>query len=243
MSDSLGAITGDLRRYLGQQERRGLTRLPVEEARVAAAAAAQPAAAPIVATPESANAATQLAQLDAEQVSACTKCQLHTSRTQTVFGVGNPQAGLVIVGEAPGRDEDLQGEPFVGAAGQLLNKILGAIGFTREDVYICNVLKCRPPGNRDPEPGEVAQCEPYLLRQLEIIRPRMILTVGRFAAHSLLQTDAPLGRLRGRVWDYHGIPLMATYHPAALLRNPSWKRPTWEDVQKLRGVYDGLAAE
>jgi len=241
MSDSLSAITGDLRRYLAQREREGAQRVHVDADRVAAARAkldpgpadAAPSAAPAVVDPAEA-----LATLDREQVSGCTRCPLHESRTQTVFGVGNPRADVVLVGEAPGRHEDEQGEPFVGAAGQLLNKILGAIGFAREDVYICNVLKCRPPGNRDPEPSEVEQCEPYLLEQLRIMEPKVILALGRFAAHSLLRTKTPVGRLRGKVWDYHGIPLMVTYHPAALLRDAKWKRPTWEDVQKLRALYD-----
>ena len=183
-----------------------------------------------------------LAQLDADEVRGCTKCKLHPSRTNTVFGVGNPDATLVFVGEAPGRDEDLQGEPFVGMAGQLLNKILAAIGFQREDVYICNVLKCRPPNNRDPEADEVNACEPYLLRQLEILQPKVICALGRHAAYSLLGTTSSLAKLREHVHDYHGIPCVVTYHPAALLRNPQWKRPTWEDVQRLRALHDRLVA-
>lgn len=189
-----------------------------------------------------AEAGATLQAMDEADVKDCTRCGLHTSRTQTVFGVGNPDADLVFVGEAPGRDEDLQGEPFVGAAGQLLTRILAAIGFERDDVYICNVLKCRPPNNRDPQPMEVASCEPYLLRQLEIIRPKLICALGRHAAHTLLGSGDSLKRMRERVHDYHGIPAMVTYHPAALLRNPQWKRPTWEDVQKLRALYDQLVA-
>jgi uracil-DNA glycosylase family 4 len=181
-----------------------------------------------------------LAELDATQVSVGQKCALHQTRTNTVFGVGNPDAGVVFVGEAPGRDEDLKGEPFVGRAGQLLNKILAAIGFRREDIYIANVLKCRPPENRDPASSEVAQCEPYLLRQLEIIEPRVICALGRIAAQTLLKTSSSLTKMRTEVHDYHGIPMVATYHPAALLRNPNWKRPAWEDVQKLRVLYDEL---
>jgi uracil-DNA glycosylase family 4 len=175
-----------------------------------------------------------------QEVSGCVKCKLHPTRTQTVFGVGNPDAQIVFVGEAPGRDEDLQGEPFVGAAGQLLTKILGAIGFTREDIYICNVLKCRPPQNRDPEKDEVAACEPYLQRQLDILQPQLICCLGRHAAHTLLGSTASLKSLRAQVQDYYGIPTVVTYHPAALLRNPQWKRPTWEDVQKLRAMHDRL---
>lgn len=159
-----------------------------------------------------------------------------------MFGVGNPHADLVLVGEAPGAEEDAQGEPFVGRAGQLLNKILEAIRFKREDVYICNILKCRPPNNRDPLPEEVALCEPYLWKQLELIQPKVILCLGRIAAQVLLKTSESLTALRGRVHDYRGIRLMVTYHPAALLRNPNWKRPAWEDVQKLRRLYDELSA-
>ncbi|RKZ12843.1 uracil-DNA glycosylase [bacterium] len=182
--------------------------------------------------------AAALAELDQQEVSVCTKCPLHKSRNHTVFGVGNPDSELVFVGEAPGRDEDLKGEPFVGRAGQLLDKILAAIGFQRQDIYIANILKCRPPDNRDPVSDEVAQCEPYLLRQLEIIEPTVICALGRIAAQTLLKTGESLTRMRTQVHDYHGIPMVVTYHPAALLRNPNWKRPAWEDVQKLRALYD-----
>jgi uracil-DNA glycosylase family 4 len=173
-------------------------------------------------------------------ICTCLKCSLGQTRTKFVFGVGNPQAELVLVGEAPGADEDAQGEPFVGRAGQLLNKILEAIRFRREDVYICNILKCRPPNNRDPLPEEVNLCEPYLWKQLELIKPKLILCLGRIAAQSLLKTTESLSSLRGKVHDYRGIKLMVTYHPAALLRNPNWKRPAWEDVQKVRKLYDEL---
>lgn len=173
----------------------------------------------------------------------CQKCSLGATRTKFVFGVGNPNADFVLVGEAPGADEDLKGEPFVGRAGQLLNKILEAINFKREEVYICNILKCRPPNNRDPLPEEVTQCEPHLWKQLELLRPKLILCLGRIAAQVLLKTNDSLTSLRGRVHDYRGIPLMVTYHPAALLRNPNWKRPTWEDVQKARTLYDELTAQ
>ncbi len=176
----------------------------------------------------------------AREVAPCTQCKLARTRTQTVFGTGNPDAGLVFVGEAPGRDEDLQGEPFVGRAGQLLNDILKAIGLRREDVYICNILKCRPPENRDPEADEVEACEPYLKRQLEIIDPSVICCLGRHAAHTLLRTNATLGALREQAHFYGSVPVVVTYHPAALLRNPHWKRPTWDDVRKLRALYDAL---
>ena len=149
----------------------------------------------------------------------------------------------MFIGEAPGRDEDLQGEPFVGRSGQLLTKIIGAIGLTREDVYIANILKCRPPQNRDPAGGEVAACEPHLKRQLAIIHPRVICCLGRIAAQTLLNTDLSLKRLRESVHFYAGIPVMATYHPAALLRNPQWKRDTWNDVRKLRVLRDALVDE
>ena len=163
-------------------------------------------------------------------VRACTKCPLHATRTQTVFGVGNRNARWMFIGEAPGADEDRQGEPFVGRAGQLLNAMLFAMGLKREEVYIANVLKCRPPGNRDPQPEEVAQCEPYLLRQIDLIRPALIIALGRHAAHSLLKTEVPLARLRGQRLSYHGTPLIVTYHPAYLLRNPADKRKAWDDL-------------
>ena len=176
------------------------------------------------------------------QVCTCLKCPLGQTRTKFVFGVGNPAATLMLVGEAPGADEDAQGEPFVGRAGQLLNKILEAIHFKREDVYICNILKCRPPGNRKPQPEEVEQCIPYLKKQIDLIKPKLILCLGLTAAENLLGTSESLGRLRGRVLRYEGTPLMVTYHPAALLRNPNWKRPTWEDVQAARKLHDELVA-
>lgn len=167
-------------------------------------------------------------------VKDCQKCVLHATRTQTVFGVGSHSAQWMFVGEAPGADEDAQGEPFVGRAGQLLNSMLFALGLKREEVYICNVLKCRPPGNRDPQPGEVEQCEPYLIRQIELIRPRLIVALGRHAAHSLLKTDLPLARLRGQTLSYQGIPLVVTYHPAYLLRTLTDKRKAWEDLCRAR---------
>ncbi|MEN8006411.1 MAG: uracil-DNA glycosylase [Candidatus Krumholzibacteriota bacterium] len=175
-----------------------------------------------------------------EEVLPCTSCPLHEGRKSTVFGAGSPEAEVVFIGEAPGRDEDIQGEPFVGRSGQLLTKILGAIGYERDDVFICNILKCRPPNNRDPQADEVAACEPHLKRQLEILNPRVICCLGRVAAQTLLGTDASLKRLRETVHFYEGIPVMATYHPAALLRNPSWKRETWNDVRKMRALVEAL---
>ncbi len=175
------------------------------------------------------------------EVLPCTACDLHQTRHNVVFGAGSPEADLVIVGEAPGHDEDLQGIPFVGRSGQLLTKILSAIGLARDDVFICNILKCRPPQNRDPLPQEVLACEPYLRRQLEIIRPRVICCLGRVAAQTLLKTATSLGRLRGGVHFYHDIPVMATYHPAYLLRNPAAKRDTWNDIRKMKALMDVLA--
>lgn len=163
----------------------------------------------------------------------CQRCGLGASRTKLVYGVGNPNARLVLVGEAPGREEDLQGEPFVGEAGRLLDKILQAMGMRREDVYICNVLKCRPPNNRDPFPEEVATCEAFLVRQIAAIRPQVIIGLGRFAVHSLLKTKAPISKLRGEWQEYQNIPLMPTYHPAYLLRNPEGKRDVWEDMKQV----------
>jgi uracil-DNA glycosylase family 4 len=167
------------------------------------------------------------------RVNGCTACELHGTRTQAVFGVGNRTAQWLVIGEAPGKDEDLQGEPFVGRAGQLLDAMLQAIGLERQQVYIANILKCRPPNNRDPKPEEVMCCEPYLMRQIALVGPAIILAVGRIAAQNLLQTDAPIGRLRGRVHRFRdtGIPLVATYHPAYLLRSPVEKRKAWQDLQ------------
>jgi DNA polymerase len=171
-----------------------------------------------------------------QAVRSCTKCALHSTRTQTVFGVGNRRAHWLFVGEAPGADEDAQGEPFVGAAGKLLNAMLAALNLKREQVYIANVLKCRPPGNRDPQAGEVEQCEPHLKRQIELIQPRIIVALGRHAAHSLLKTDLALARLRGQPQSYQNIPLVVTYHPAYLLRTPSDKRKAWEDLCRARAI-------
>jgi uracil-DNA glycosylase len=163
----------------------------------------------------------------------CTRCPLHTERKSIVFGEGNPSARLVFVGEAPGADEDAQGRPFVGRAGQLLTKIIEAMKFDRQDVYICNILKCRPPGNRNPKPEEIAACEPFLIRQLSTIRPNVICALGTFAAHTLLKSEAPITVLRGRFHQYQGIDLMPTYHPAYLLRNPAAKKQVWEDAQMI----------
>jgi uracil-DNA glycosylase len=171
----------------------------------------------------------------------CHKCRLFETRTKLVFGKGNPNAKVMVIGEAPGSDEDKSGEPFIGRAGQLLTKMLQAIQFEREDVFITNILKSRPPNNRDPKPDEVEACEPYLWKQILTIRPKMILCMGRVAAVSLLKgKETALGKLRGNVYDFYGVKVMATYHPAALLRNPDWKRPAWEDLQQFRDLYDKL---
>jgi len=170
----------------------------------------------------------------------CLKCPLGATRTHFVFGVGNPHADVMFIGEAPGFDEDMQGEPFVGRAGQLLNKILEAVHLRREDVYIANILKCRPPGNRDPLLSEMETCSPYLLKQIELIRPKIIIALGRIAAQALLHTNESLTELREKVYDFNGIKVLVTYHPAALLRNPGWKRPAWEDMKKFRKLYDQI---
>jgi DNA polymerase len=176
-----------------------------------------------------------LAELEAEIGPACTRCKLHgLGRRQVVFGVGNPHARLMFVGEAPGHDEDVQGIPFVGRAGQLLTKIIEAIDLRREDVYIANVIKCRPPENRNPEPDEVDTCEPFLFRQIDAIRPTVIVALGKFAAQALLRSKAPISALRGRVYEYRGAKLVATFHPAFLLRSPGYKREAWEDMKKVR---------
>ena len=167
----------------------------------------------------------------------CSRCKLHMlGRTQVVFGVGNPDADLMFVGEAPGADEDLQGIPFVGRAGQLLTKIIEAIELKRDDVYIANVIKCRPPGNRNPEQDEVETCEPFLFQQIDIIKPKVVVALGTFAARALLRTLDPISRLRGRVYDYRGAKLIPTFHPAYLLRNPSSKREVWEDMKLARKI-------
>jgi uracil-DNA glycosylase family 4 len=177
----------------------------------------------------------------AAKVQKCTRCPLYETATNGVPGEGDPRAKLVCVGEAPGAKEDETGRPFIGQAGQLLTKILAAIELTREQVFIVNVLKHRPPGNRNPRPEEVLACSPYLIRQLELIKPKVIVAFGTFAAQTLLQTKTPIGQLRGLVHRYHGIPLIVTYHPAALLRNPAWKRPTWEDVKLARRILDSAS--
>ncbi len=179
-----------------------------------------------------------LESVEAEAL-ACVACRLHETRTKVVFGVGSPNARLMFIGEGPGRDEDLQGEPFVGRAGQLLDKIIAAMGFEREQVYIANAVKCRPPQNRDPQADEVSACKSFLIRQVEIIRPEIIVLLGRSAVGAVLDLSAPLSRLRGNFRDWNGVKVMCTYHPAYLLRNPSAKAMVWEDMKRVR---DTLAA-
>ena len=194
-------------------------------------------AAPADAVPVFTSPAAALAAVREDLGMDCRRCKLHTlGRTQVVFGVGNPDADLMFVGEAPGADEDVRGEPFVGRAGQLLTKIIEAIELTRADVYIANVIKCRPPQNRNPEPDEVEQCEPFLFRQVDIVKPRVIVALGKFAAQCLLKTDAPITRIRGREFSYRDAVLIPTYHPAYLLRNPSAKREVWEDMKRVRAI-------
>jgi len=172
-------------------------------------------------------------------IGECTRCKLSgLGRTQVVFGVGNPGADLMFVGEAPGADEDVQGVPFVGRAGQLLTKIIEAIGLRREDVYIANVIKCRPPQNRNPEPDEIETCEPFLFQQIDVIKPKVIVTLGKFAAQCLLRSEEPISRLRGRLFDYRGAKLIPTFHPAYLLRNPASKREVWEDMKLVRKLLN-----
>ena len=242
----------DLRRGAKQRleslQRAGVTHVGKPTGRRRAASAAPPAAEtpvsePAVAQTPAPKCPVTLAPADdrsaalavwAKKVAGCTRCaELARTRTQTVFGVGNPHARLVFLGEAPGADEDRQGEPFVGAAGQLLNKILAACGLKREDVYIMNILRCRPPGNRLPLPAEAANCREYLDSQLAIIQPEFICCLGACAAQNLLQTDTAIGKLRGRFQDLDGSKVICTYHPAYLLRNPAAKKQTWEDMQML----------
>ncbi len=174
------------------------------------------------------------------EVSVCVKCPLHRTRTRTVFGEGSLKAKLLFVGEAPGSEEDRQGRPFVGQAGKLLTKIIEAMGMRREDVFIANVLKCRPPGNRSPLPEEIHSCEPYLIQQLESIRPRVICSLGKYATMVLLRKEEPISALRGNFYDYQGIPVLPTYHPAYLLRNPSAKKIVWEDMKKIKAKLESL---
>ncbi|MFN4112034.1 MAG: uracil-DNA glycosylase [Ignavibacteria bacterium] len=186
--------------------------------------------------------AKSILELDS-MINQCQKCPLGKTRTKFVFGVGNPSADIVFVGEAPGADEDLQGEPFVGRAGKLLTETLKKIGLQREEVYICNILKCRPPNNRDPLPSEVEKCEPYLLKQLSLIKPKIIVALGRISGNTLLRKNETLSNLRKNVYNYYEIPLFVTFHPAAILRNMGWKSTFEEDLIKMKNYYDQLMEE
>jgi DNA polymerase len=238
--DELRALVGQFRTHLAMRGRSGLQGVvTTRKARAAAAPqvpqpVSEPVREPVLESEpgEPARGAIGL-KIVREDLGDCQRCKLAPSRTKLVFGVGNPNADLLFVGEAPGADEDAQGEPFVGKAGQLLTKMIEAMGYRREDVYICNVLKCRPPGNRNPEPDEVAACEPFLKRQLGAIRPRMIVALGKFAVQCLLRDDSPISRLRGNFRTYEGIPLMPTFHPAYLLRDPSKKKLAWQDLKDV----------
>jgi DNA polymerase len=256
--EALRAIVGQLRTNLEARGRSGLVGVAMGKTPRQAATSVLPAAsapqAAVVAAPagqrdraddaddgegvavEKARTGKAGLQVLRDEIGDCKRCKLAPTRTNLVYGVGNPDADLVFVGEAPGADEDAQGEPFVGKAGQLLTKMIEAMGYTRDDVYICNVLKCRPPGNRNPEPDEVASCEPFLKRQLAAIRPRMIVALGKFAAQCLLRDDTPITRLRGGFRSYEGIPLMPTLHPAYLLRDPSKKKLAWEDLKAVNAA-------
>jgi DNA polymerase len=237
--DMAGTAKGDWRSVLAGTE----TAPPAEPARPEVLAApAAPSGINVAGEPEQLfdSDIMRLSSLKtiAKAVEACTRCPLYKTANHGVPGEGDPKARLVCVGEAPGANEDETGRPFVGQAGGLLTKILAAVDLTREEVFITNVVKHRPPGNRNPTPGEIEACSPYLIRQLELIKPKVIVAFGTFAAQTLLNTKTPIGKLRGEVHRYHGIPLIVTYHPAALLRNPSWKRPTWEDVKLARRILD-----
>lgn len=175
-----------------------------------------------------------------QKIKNCTKCSLGHSRTEFVFGIGNRNADAMLIGEAPGAEEDRAGEPFVGLAGQLLTKMLSAINLNRDEVFIANILKCRPPNNRDPQPEEVEQCEPYLHHQIHLIQPRVILALGRISGQTLLKTGQSLAQLRGKLHSYRNIPMVVTYHPAALLRNPNWKYPAWDDLRYFHGIYQAV---
>ena len=227
--DELRGLARDLRRHLEVLQVMGVHSLRCEEMAEEAPAEAPPAEAP----PAVAVVGGRTLQVVREEVGECTRCKLHETRTKLVFGVGADEAPLMFVGEAPGAEEDRRGEPFVGAAGQLLDKMIAAMGWTRETVYIANVLMCRPPGNRDPQPDEVSQCLPFLHRKIEVIRPRIIVALGKPATHALLSTTAPISALRGRFHDFRGIKVMPTFHPAFLLRQPDRKRDAWSDLKQV----------
>lgn len=238
--EAMGIQTWSLRAQAGTQSERPPPEVSPELASCSGSESASSAMGAVASTPM-AGPVEGLEWGDLEtRVLTCRACGLHETRTQAVFGIGDRDADLMVIGEAPGADEDRQGKPFVGRAGQLLNAMLFAIGLRREQVFIANVLKCRPPGNRDPRPEETAHCEPFLLRQVELVRPKVILAVGRISAQNLLRTSDTVGRLRGRVHAFgsHGIPLVVTYHPAYLLRSPDQKPKAWLDLQRVIQLLD-----
>jgi len=235
--EGVGSLVESLRRHLQRRERAGIRLLAREEPPLHMKSSTDEnenfADGDLFLDRSPAQNAKSLEELRAE-IGDCRLCKLCSGRTHVVFGVGNPNARLMFVGEGPGRDEDLQGEPFVGRAGQLLTDIITkGMGLKREDVYIANVVKCRPPENRNPEPDEVASCEPFLRKQIDLVRPEVIVALGKFAVQTLLQSKVPISRLRGNWHSYHGIRLMPTFHPAYLLRNPGDKKLVWEDIKKV----------
>ena len=246
MNDSRGQLAEHLK-FFGELGVPGVStdgrwsrRADLPDSRISAATVTGPPTATATATDTVrvfASAGEALAAVRAELGADCSRCKLHTQgRKQVVFGVGNPDADLMFVGEAPGADEDIQGIPFVGRAGQLLTKMIEAINLRREDVYIANVIKCRPPGNRNPEPDEIAQCEPFLFQQIAAIQPKVIVALGSFAAKTLLRSEESISRLRGRIYDFQGAKLIPTFHPSFLLRSPDRKRDAWEDLKRARAL-------
>jgi uracil-DNA glycosylase len=223
-------LAGALRSYLEELKDTGIDALPIRAAEPPAALKKEESAGTVAAGQTFTKETLDDIRND---LGDCRRCMLCETRKNIVFGTGSRSAGVLFVGEAPGRDEDIQGEPFVGEAGQLLTKMIKAMGYERQEVYICNVLKCRPPENRNPSPEEIAECSPFLLRQVRSIAPKAIVALGTFASQTLLESREPISRLRGRFHDYHGIPLMPTFHPAFLLRSPEKKREVWEDLQKV----------
>jgi len=244
-AEELAAVVNSLRRHLQRRERAGIRVTPQGAMSETSSATARDGNLlsgtenDLFSDSSAAYQAGSLEELRAA-IGDCQRCKLCAGRTHIVFGVGNPQAKLMFVGEGPGRDEDLQGEPFVGRAGQLLTDIITkGMGLKREDVYIANVVKCRPPENRNPEPDEVAACEPFLKKQIDLIRPQIIVALGKFAVQTLLQSKVPISKLRGNWHSYHGIKLMPTFHPAYLLRNPADKKLVWEDIKKVLNEMRG----
>jgi len=245
VSTHLRPALADLLAYLGEMGYGDLYLRSDPRSSGVAAAAAPPRSLPtrpsvpaVPPAPLDQEAAARVAELAALAgvAAGCTRCRLAEGRNKVVFGSGNPNAGLMFIGEGPGAEEDRQGLPFVGAAGELLTRMIQAIEMTRDEVYIANVVKCRPPGNRDPQPDEIAACRGYLEKQIALVRPRAIVALGKVAAQTLLGNDSPIGRMRGQWFQVQGIPAMVTYHPAALLRNQALKRPTWEDLQQVRDL-------